>query len=56
MPLQSWAEYLEQSKENKQHWTESETSDNRFCVIFDRCCKSYLWKEEWVLDSIPTQF
>ena len=42
MQLQSWAEYLEQSKENKQNWTESEISDNCFYVIFDCYCKSFM--------------
>ena len=35
--LQLWEKYLEQSKEVKQNWKETENFDNYFCVIVD-CC------------------
>ena len=40
--LQSWAKYLEQSKEIKQNWAGAENFDNCFFVNFDRCYKGFI--------------
>ena len=43
-------------KEMRHDWTEAESFDICFSVIFDRHCLFYFWKEASAQGSISTQF
>ena len=44
--LQSYAKYLEQTREIQQNWTGQEKFDIYFCVFFDCCCQTLISERE----------